>query len=189
MHSEQNIIEGCLRQEKFFQELLYSNYASKMFGICLRYAPDREVAHDLLQEGFIKVFQTLHQFKGNSALGSWMYRIFINTSINYVKRKLNYPFEVIHNEKIDLTDDTPIDDDEKDLWLDHITPKEALEMVQNLPEKYRLIINLYAIEKMKHHEIAEVLNISEGTSRSQLARARKILSDELKAKLKTKIGK
>ncbi len=188
MHSEQTIIEGCLRNEKYFQELLYSTYASKMFGICLRYAPDREIAHDLLQEGFIKVFQTLHQFKGNSALGSWMYRIFINTSINYVKRKLKYPFEVIHNENIDLSDEKQIDEDEKNLWLDHITPKEALEMVQKLPEKYRLIINLYAIEKMKHNEIADLLNITEGTSRSQLARARKILSEELNAKIKTKIG-
>lgn len=188
MHTEQNIIEGCLKKEKYFQELLYSTYASKMFGICLRYAPDREIAHDLLQEGFIKVFQTLHQFKGNSALSSWMYRLFINTSINYVKRKLNYPFEVIHNENIDLTDEHHIEENEKDLWLDHITPTEALEMIQRLPEKYRLIINLYAIEKMKHHEIAEALNITEGTSRSQLARARKLLSEELKAKIKTKIG-
>lgn len=188
MYSDQDILEGCKRKERFFQELLYKRYASKMFGICLRYAHDQAVAHDIFQEGFIKVFQNLHTFKGDSALGSWMYRVFMTTSINYIQRTLKNKFEVSINEQLQVIDDK-LSDEESAHWMHHLTPEEALAMVQDLPEKYRLIINMYAIDQLSHSEIAKALNISEATSRSQLSRARKMLNDQLKIKMEKKIGK
>ncbi|MFM6983601.1 MAG: RNA polymerase sigma factor [Chitinophagaceae bacterium] len=187
MFSDIEILQGCKRQERQFQEHLYKQYAPKMFGICLRYAPDRDVANDIFQEGFIRVFQNIHQFKGESALSSWMYRVFVTTAINYIQRTLKGRFEVSMNEAL-LEKEDQMDESERDHWLNHVTRDEALLMVQELPEKYRLIINLYAIDKMSHHEISVLLGISETSSRSQLSRARKLLSDKLKLALSKKIG-
>ncbi len=187
MFTEEEIIKGCLANDKFAQETLYRKYAPKMFGVCLRYAPNRDVAHDIFQEGFIKVFQSLGQFRAQAALGSWMHRVFVSTAINYIQRKLKLQFEVSLNDKI-FEQGEEISESEKDHWLNHISTKEALEMVQKLPEKYRLIINLYAIEKMKHEEIGKTLNITESASRSQLTRARKLLSEMLQVTMKEKLG-
>lgn len=186
-YSEKEILAGCLENKKHFQELLYQTYSKKMFGICMRYAPNREVAQDIFQEGFIKVFRSLHQFKQESALSSWMYRIFVTTSINYIQRQLKNKNEVSINIESNLID-IESEENESEHWMNHISSLEALEMVQALPEKYRLIINLYAIEKHSHIEIAEILNISETSSRSQLSRARKMLSVQLNHKMKQIIG-
>ncbi len=187
MYSDEDILEGCKRKERFFQELLYKRFSNKMYGICLRYAHDQAVAHDIFQEGFIKVYQNLHTFKGDSALGSWMYRIFMTTSINYIQRTLKNKFEVSINESVQPIDDS-ISEEEAEHWMNHLTQEEALIMVQELPEKYRLIINMYAVDQMSHTEIARVLNITESSSRSQLSRARKMLNDKLKLKMDKKIG-
>lgn len=190
MHTDADIVQGCLKNEKFFQELLYNQHSRKMFGICMRYAPDRDVANDIFQEGFIKVFRSLHQFKGDSALSSWMYRIFVSTAINYIQRQIKPRMEVSLNENLNNYESSDeISDDEKEHWLNHINTDEALEMVQKLPEKYRLIINLYAVDKHNHKEIAELLNINETSSRSQLSRARKLLSEMLKQNIASKIGR
>lgn len=190
MHTDADIVQGCLKNEKFFQELLYNQHSRKMFGICLRYAPDRDVANDIFQEGFIKVFRSLNQFKGDSALSSWMYRIFVSTAINYIQRQIKPRMEVSLNENLNNFESSDeISDDEKEHWLNHINTDEALEMVQKLPEKYRLIINLYAVDKHNHKEIAELLNINETSSRSQLSRARKLLSEMLKQNIASKIGR
>ena len=188
MYSDSEIIEGCLKHNPFFQEMLYKKYASKMFGLCLRYSPNSDVAHDILQEGYIKIFQSLPQFKQQAALGSWMYRIFMTTAINYVQRKLKTKLEVSMNENLENQAEE-ISENEKEHWLNYINTNEALEMVQQLPEKYRLIINLYAIEKLNHDEIGAILNISAATSRSQLSRARKLLTEKLNTIMRQKIGK
>jgi RNA polymerase sigma-70 factor (ECF subfamily) len=187
VYSDSEIIQGCKKQERQFQEHLYNRYASKMFGVCLRYAPNRDVANDIFQEGFIKVFQNIHQFKGESALSSWMYRVFVTTAINYIQRTLKTRFEVSMNEQLNEREE-PINDEEREHWLNHISREEALAMVQELPEKYRLIINLYAIDKMSHQEISALLGITETSSRSQLSRARRLLSDQLKQVMIKKIG-
>jgi RNA polymerase sigma factor (sigma-70 family) len=158
-----------------------------MYGVCLRYAPNSDVAHDILQEGFIKVFQSLFQFRQQAALSSWLRRIFVTTAINYIQRKLTNKFEVSINDDIENQAEE-LSEIEKEHWLNNISAEEALEMVQQLPEKYRLIINLYAIEKMNHEEIGTALNMLAATSRSQLARARKLLSEKLNLLMKHKIG-
>ncbi|MEZ4805592.1 MAG: RNA polymerase sigma factor [Bacteroidia bacterium] len=181
-------MNGCLKNEKFFQELLYKQFSQRMFGVCLRYAPNRDVADDIFQEGFIRVFASLHQFKGNAALSSWMYRVFVTTAINYIQRRLKPQMEVSLNEDFNPAEED-ISEQEKDHWLNHISTDEALEMVQQLPEKYRLAINLYAVDKHSHEDIAKLLNISVATSRSQVSRARKLLSTMLKQELERKIGR
>jgi RNA polymerase sigma-70 factor (ECF subfamily) len=186
-HTEDDILNGCLRNEPFFQELLYKVNSKKMFGGCMRYAPNRDVAHDIFQEGFIKVFNSLNQFKRQSSLSSWMYRIFVNTSINYIQRSIKSKFEVSINDNLNITEDV-VSEIENEHWINHISSSEALDLVQQLPEKYRLIINLFAIEKHSHSEISKILNITEVSSRSQLSRARKLLSEKLKIELKLKLG-
>jgi RNA polymerase sigma factor (sigma-70 family) len=188
LYTDQDIVQGCLKNEKFFQEILYKQFARKMFGICLRYAPDRDVAHDIFQEGFIRTFQNLPKFKGESALSSWMYKIFVTTAINYIQRQLKGQFEVSINEQLYNKEDE-VSEEEKDHWLNHISTDEALYMVQQLPEKYRVIINLYAVDKLNHTEISKLLQINEATSRSQLSRARKLLSDMLKKEMHSRFGK
>jgi RNA polymerase sigma-70 factor (ECF subfamily) len=180
-------LDGCLKNNPYFQELLYKLNAKKMFGICMRYAPNRDVAHDIFQEGFIKVFNSLNQFKRQSSLSSWMYRIFVNTSINYIQRSIKSKFEVSINDNLNITEDV-VSEIENEHWINHISSSEALDLVQQLPEKYRLIINLFAIEKHSHSEISKILNITEVSSRSQLSRARKLLSEKLKIELKLKLG-
>jgi RNA polymerase sigma factor (sigma-70 family) len=186
-HTEDDILNGCLRNEPYFQELLYKVNSKKMFGVCMRYAPNRDVAHDIFQEGFIKVFNSLNQFKRQSSLSSWMYRIFVNTSINYIQRSIKSKFEVSINDNLNITEDV-VSEIENEHWINHISSSEALDLVQQLPEKYRLIINLFALEKHSHSEISKILNITEASSRSQLSRARKLLSDKLKTELKIKLG-
>ncbi len=186
-HTDDDILNGCLRNDPYFQELLYKVNSKKMFGVCMRYAPNRDVAHDIFQEGFIKVFNSLNQFKRQSSLSSWMYRIFVNTSINYIQRSIKSKFEVSINDNLNITEDV-VGEIENEHWINHISSSEALDLVQQLPEKYRLIINLFAIEKHSHLEISKILNITEASSRSQLSRARKLLSDKLKTELKIKLG-
>lgn len=186
-YSDEDIVKGCLKNEKFFQEILYKENAAKMFGICLRYAPNRDTANDMFQEGFIKVFQNLRQFKGQSALSSWMYRIFITTSINYIQRKLKVGFEVSINDQMNQIEDT-VTEEEAQHWMENVSVEEALAMVQELPEKYRLVINLYAVDKLNHSEISKLLGITETTSRSQLSRARKLLSEKLSHQMRRKFG-
>lgn len=187
-HTDDDILEGCLKNNPYYQELLYKLNAKKMFGICMRYAPNRDVAHDIFQEGFIKVFNSLNQFKRQSSLSSWMYRIFVNTSINYIQRSIKSKFEVsINDNDINISEDI-VSETENEHWINHISSSEALDLVQQLPEKYRLIINLFAIEKHSHIEISKILNITEASSRSQLSRARKLLSEKLNTQLKIKLG-
>jgi RNA polymerase sigma factor (sigma-70 family) len=180
-------LNGCLKNNPYFQELLYKQNSKKMFGVCMRYAPNRDVAHDIFQEGFIKVFNSLNQFKRQSSLSSWMYRIFVNTSINYIQRSIKSKFEVSLNDNLNITDEI-VSEIEQEHWINHISSSEALDLVQQLPEKYRLIINLFAVEKHSHLEISNILNITEASSRSQLSRARKLLSEKLKTELKIKLG-
>lgn len=188
MPTDAEIIEGCLKNSRYYQEIFYNRFASKMFGVCMRYAGNKDLANDLFQEGFIKVFQNLHRFKGEKGLNSWVYKVFVSTSVNYITRTMSRKFEVSFGDEFieNVSDDSSetVHD-----WLDHISQKETLEMVQALPEKYRVIINLYAIEKMSHHEISKMLDITESTSRSQLSRARKILTEQLNEKLKKKVEK
>lgn len=171
--SDAQLVKNCVNGKVESQELLYRRFSSRMFGVCLRYAKNRMEAEDIMQEGFIKVFQNLKSFRNAGSLEGWVRRIIVNTAINYYKKNLKYLQtldidDCINNENISVESN------------DNINMKILLNLIQNLPEGYRMVFNLYVMEGYSHKEIAETLGISENTSKSQLSRARKVLQEKLK---------
>ncbi len=168
MLDEQKLVKDCLKQHPAAQKLLYDTFVEQMLGTCFRYTKSMNDAEEVLQQGFIKVFQNLHQFRSEGDLGAWIRRIMVNTAINYLKRKPQYQldlgFEDSHLH--------PVDNHQPDL---NVQMKDLLNLIRQLPAGYQTIFNLYAVEGYTHVEIAKILGISEGTSRSQYARARALL--------------
>jgi len=154
------------------QTELYRLFAPKMFGICLRYAKDSTEAEDNLQEGFVKVFTYIKGFKHQGSFEGWMRRIMVNVSLEkYRKQHLMYPVEDVGvYEKQNFSNEI----------LDKITAEELVEVIQQLSPRYRMVFNLYVMEGMNHQEISKEMNISVGTSKSNLARARDILKNKVR---------
>jgi RNA polymerase sigma-70 factor (ECF subfamily) len=174
--SDEELIEGCRKSKRQFQEALYQKYSGVMYGVALRYSKMQQEAEDILQEAFIKVFHSIGKFRSDSSLAYWIKRIVINTALNHQRSKLYlYPMVDVVELKNWGTSASMISD---------FSHKELLEMIQDLPDGCRIIFNLYAIEGYKHHEIAEVLEISEGTSKSQYARAKTLLPQKIEYKNK-----
>lgn len=173
---ELQLIEGCKRQDRKSQQLVYEKYARVMYGICLRYLSDREAAQDLLQDGFIKVFLNINSFENKGSFEGWMKRVFVNLALENIRKdktKKMYSDDIENVSDIDIIDEAEGD-------IDGITEDELLKMVQELPQGYRSVFNLYAIEDYSHKEISEMLGIAEGTSRSQYIRARALLQEKIK---------
>lgn len=166
-NTEEKLLKGCQSGQTKAQEALYRLYSPTMFGICLRYGSDYHTAEDILQDGFIKVFKNIRQFKNNGSLEGWIRRIFVNTAIEYYRKTTRSfrfsPLEVVVEKSVN---DHQLMDLERD---------ELLRLIQQLPDGYRLVFNLYVIEGFSHQEIAEKLKVNLGTSKSQLARAKKYL--------------
>ena len=168
MHQEVQLIERCSRRERAAQKELYDTYADTMFKTCLRYSTSNEEAEDTLQDGFIKIFDALHQFKFNGSFEGWMRKIMINTALQKIRSK-NYMHAVID------IDSVKIESAESEEIISRIGTKDLMKMIQLLPPSYRAVFNLYVFEGYKHKEIAQELGISEGTSKSNLFDARLIL--------------
>lgn len=167
----EDIVKGCLCGNKKDQYLLYSHFSSKMFGVCLRYASSYEEAQDVLQEGFIKVFHNLSTYGGKGSLEGWVRRIMVNTSIErFRERVYHLPVEEVGENGAGAHEND---------GLQSLGLNEILSLIQTLPDQYRLVFNLFAIEGYNHKEIAEMLGISESTSRSNLSRARLLLQQKL----------
>jgi RNA polymerase sigma factor (sigma-70 family) len=162
--THQALIDACLRHEAPAQRRLYECFAPQLMAVCYRYASDQAMAEDILQEGFVKIFQNLHRYQDQGSLEGWMRRIVVNTAIDQLRRRKRQQGEIELNETIV---DAQVED-----AIDHLEAEFLLNLIQQLPEGYRLVFNLYAIEGYSHAEIAKQLNISEGTSRSQYTRAR-----------------
>lgn len=172
IYSDKELIEHCLENDPRAQELLYKRFSRRMYGVCLRFARNTLEADDILQEGFIKVFSFLKDFRSDGSLEGWIRRTIVNTAINYYNSKQNeWKETTIEKAELyqSLTEDT----------LDKISTNDLLNLIHELPEGYRLVFNLYIIEGYNHQEIAEMLNISESTSKSQLSRARMALQQRL----------
>ena len=165
------ILEGSKRGERKFQELLYKHFASKMLVVCARYAKDNFEAEDIMQVAFVKVFEKLKEYKGDGSFEGWVRRIMVNTSIE-VYRKSARMFPVLY---IDYSPETPVQENQ----MARMNMNDLLRVIRQLSPGYRLVFNMYAIEGYSHKEIAKELGISEGTSKSQLARARAILQDNI----------
>ncbi len=174
MLDEKTLIRECLKQNQSAQTELYSSFSGKMFGICLRYAKNRMDAEDLLHEGFLKVLTNLKKYRGEGSFEGWIRRIMINTSINFYRTKTS-------NFMVDIDDIFDLEISDVDA-ISKMTEKELISQIQELPDGYRIIFNMYVIEGYKHKDIAEILNISESTSKTQLLKAKKSLQQKLKEK-------
>ncbi len=171
MHDQKSLIKRCAASDRHAQKELYDLFSGRMFMICLRYCKSQLEAEDVLQEAFIKVFKNIKNFRGDSRLEYWVKRIVINTALNHQRSKLyQYPMYDIN----DVQQTQQYENVLADLHLE-----ELIKMVQALPEGCRLVFNLYAIEGYNHKEIGEMLKISEGTSKSQFSRARKLLQEKI----------
>jgi RNA polymerase sigma-70 factor (ECF subfamily) len=171
--TEQEILDGCVAGKRSAQEALYSYYSPKMFGICLRYASDYHTAEDILQEGFVKIFHNIHKFRGDGSFEGWMKRIFVNTAIEHFRKAFKFDELGVTNQPENTSESV------NDTWS-QLSTKDLLNLIQKLSPGYRTVFNMYVVEGYSHKEIAELLNISEGTSKSQLARARGLLQKMLR---------
>ncbi len=182
-----NIINACKKGDREAQQKVYELYAAKMRAVCRRYCKNTDDAEDLLQEGFMFVFKKIGQFKWKGSFEGWMRTVFIGKSVNYVKSK---DFKVF-NQSVEVDSDTfyhaDEDDKERELFYksenieieDELSIDELIAVLQELPNGYRVVFNLYAIEEYTHKEISKLLDITIGTSKSQLSKARKLLQMHL----------
>lgn len=169
--TEKELIEGCLRRKTHYEKALFDRFSGKMMAVCHRYASDEMDAEDILQEGFIKVFDHLHSFRHEGSLEGWIRRIIVTTALKHIRRqKITQPL----NDAEDFKESAELPD-----AIHHMSEQELIRVIGGLPAGYRMIFNLYVIEGYRHNEIAEMLNIEEGTSRSQLVKARKWLQEKL----------
>ena len=169
--TEDELIRGCLRGSAKCQRDLYERFAGKMYAVCLRYARTREDASDILQEGFIKVFSKLEQFQFNGSFEGWIRKVMVNTALR-AYQKQRFEFEQSGYERLP---ELPVDPDAMGM----MSETELLNLVRQLPDGYRAVFNLVAIEGYSHAEVATMLGIQESTSRSQLTKARRHLEVEV----------
>ena len=171
--SDTDLVEACLKNKRQAQKELYLRFSYLMKGVCLRYTKSEDDAEDLLQESFIKVFKNLDSYNDQGTLGGWIRVITVNTAIEHYRKQKS--IEKHHGEFKLINQDESFDEILETIDLNYLMGK-----IQLLSEGYRIVFNLYAIEGFNHREIAEKLSISEGTSKSQFARAKKHLQDMLK---------
>jgi len=164
------LIQGCINRDPHLMEQFYHRFAPSMWVVCLRYTRNNMVAEDVMQEGFIRAFDQITNYTGKGSLEGWLRRIFITSAINHFKK--HYRFDKQERELDKVTGlEARTDND----IIGNLHTEELLQMLNRLPEGYRVVFNLYAIEGYNHREIAEMLGFSEGNSKSQLARARAML--------------
>ncbi len=167
------LIQECANRQPAAQEQLYRLFAGKMFALCLKYSRNKEEAEDNLQDGFIQIFDKIKQFKNAGSFEGWMKRIIINTALQKYRDKTT--LNVVYDE-VDEPD-VEVEVDEEQISLDGL-----LNLIQALPNQYRLVFNMYVLDGYSHKEIAKELRISEGTSKSNLSRAKVILKQKIERK-------
>ena len=173
MLDEKEIIDGCCRKDKKAQKVLFERFSGILLGICMRYTGRRDEAEDILQEGFVKIYLNIKDYAGTGSFINWMKKIMINTSITHYHRNLRY-----HHQQ-DIEDIKEKDISGNEFEMTDFTSEELFKVIQELPEGYRMVFNLYALEGYKHKEIAEMLEIDVNTSKSQYSRARSLIRKKL----------
>ena len=167
--SDQELIKGCLEGKRDMQRLLYERYAAPMKGVCLRYVRTSFEAEDVLHDAFMKVYNNLAKFRYDCPLDAWVRRIVVNTALSHHRNKLQ-KLETVESENLEMLLEPEISDSDQ-------SAEDLLELIQQLPEKYRLVFNLHAIEGYSHKEAGEMLQQPEATTRSQYLRARTMLKE------------
>jgi RNA polymerase sigma-70 factor (ECF subfamily) len=173
---ESQLIENCIKGQRSSQKALYDMYSAKMFAICLRYSKNQMDAEDILQEGFVKLFNNLVRFRGDGSFDGWVRRIFVNTAIEHIRRK---SLTTTVGEGLENT--VP---DRQHNALDKLYEKDLINTSLKLSDGYRTVFNLYAIDGYSHKEIATKLGITESTSKSQFSRAKALLRNMIQNKSK-----
>lgn len=169
--NEEELIRGCLRGSVQCQRALYEQFAGKMYGVCLRYARNTSDAADILQDGFVKVYTKLEQFGHQGSFEGWIRRIMVNTALR-AYQKQRFDQESCGYERLP---ESPVDPDA----ISALSEAELLSVIRQLPDGYRAVFNMVAIEGFSHAEAADMLGIQESTSRSQLTKARRWLCDQI----------
>ncbi len=177
MITDQDLIK-LKKQDIHTFKKVYNHYMQSFFLVCLRYLKNKQDAEDVLQEGFLTVFQKIYQYKGNGSFEGWMKRIFINKSLEHLRKQKRTD---TYNNTEDFPDNNNINEKEeedlKNFLLNHCSNEELYDVISQLPDKYRVISQLFFIEQYKHEEIAQLMNIKSGTSKVRLLRAKKMLSE------------
>ncbi|MDF2157202.1 sigma-70 family RNA polymerase sigma factor [Algoriphagus sp. CAU 1675] len=169
--TETGLIKACLKGDRSAQRHLYDCYSGKFLAICIRYLKDREHAEDVMIEGFMKIFEKLPQFQAKGSFEGWMKRIIVTQALMTLRSHRHLMMEVNTEDEAMYAD--------QHYELSHLETADLMDMVESLPVGYRTVFNLYAIEGYSHQEIAELLGITESTSKSQLNRARNSLKDKI----------
>lgn len=173
----QDIIQECIRGDEGSQRKLYEAYRVKWYMTAMRYGKSKEQSDDIFQEGLIQIYRDLHQFDSNKSLfGTWSNRVLINCALRFLKKY------VWKDSLVEQEESMQIEDKQESIYQ-KLSAKEITLLIQNLPIGYRLVFNMYVIEGFKHNEIAKLLDISEGTSKSQLFKARKLLRKKIESQL------
>src|SRR5665647_1246440 len=167
------MIKGCLAGNRRDQELLYRRHAARLYAVCLQYSGNDDEARDILQEGFIKIYENLIHYKHEGSFEGWMHRIVVNTALEKFRSKHN----LYRVDDIDLIPEPEFAPETED--YSGLEAVDLLDIIRELPPKYRMVFNLFAIEGYSHKEIGTMLNITEGTSKSNLSRARDILQKKV----------
>ena len=187
MASDDQIVKECRKGKRKGYSLLYRKYSPVLLGLCMRYTRSRAEAEDVLQEGFIKVFQKIKTFENKGSFEGWLKRIMVNTAINYYKSNRKYGFSEEFNAN-NINHMEAYSDNETVEIETPVKQEDMLAMINELPDGYRLVFNMYVFDGLTHREIAAGLGISEGTSKSQLSKARKHLKEKVE-KLQQKMLK
>lgn len=169
---EKALVEKCIKGDPRAQRALFEKYAPKMLGVCVRYMKNIEQAEDVLQDGFVKVFTKINKFKGGGSLEGWIRRIMVNTALDEIRRNVKFQTNVAMDEV-----DYKVDDNA--FIIEGLQEEDLLKLINNMPEGYKIVFNMFAIEGYSHKEIAKQLGVSENTSKSQYSRARAYLKIKL----------
>ena len=165
------LIEDCKKQKSKAQRKMYNKYASMVMAVCLRYMSDRQRAEDMLQDSFVKLFEKIDKYDSTGSFDAWVRRLTANTCLDQLRKDKKQLLDV-HIDDVQITS-------KESTVLQQMNANDIMEIVRELPDGYRTVFNLYAVEGYPHKEIAEMLNISENTSKSQYSRAKKMLRDRL----------
>ena len=166
--TDEQIVKGCIAGEPIYQRYLYEKFQGKMLGVCARYVKDLDDAQDILQDGFIQVFRKIGDFQNQGSLEGWIRRIMVNMALMHIRKNKKMEGQI-------SIDDVSEKIDSGEMTLDNINAKDIMKFIHQLPDGYRMVFNLYAVEGYSHKEIAEMLNISVNTSFSQYSRAKTLL--------------
>lgn len=170
--NDSSLVKKCIDGDQRAQRMLFDKFASKMLSVCMRYSKNSEQAEDILQDGFVKVFGKLSYYKGEGSLEGWIRRIVVNTALDQIRKDAKF--------RDDITlDDVDFKLELKGNVLEDLAAEDLMQLINEMPTGYKVVFNMFAIEGYSHREIAEMLEVSENTSKSQYSRARGYLKKRL----------